>query len=214
MGEAVVVPATCLVAGTSTVSCTRAGCAHFVVTPIAIDPNAHAFVGGICACGAVNEAQLASAIRAALPANAAVTVNVSMTAGVLNVSIVFDGKVESMFTGTVATFNFDIVVAAIEKALADGPVLPDPPGRLVANQLQALGANIIRNGLNANQLLLSANNNAVLTLRLAGMADIILARGVNNRNVAGTVALGDGYFLRFDIKGNGSNIKDWTIIRP
>ena len=76
---------------------------------------------------------------------------------------------------------------------------------------------ILRYGLGTGNLHLSANNKATLTLVLPGIdteryGDIILSTNANNRNVEGLIDLGDGYFLRFDIKGNGSNIKVFEVI--
>jgi hypothetical protein len=52
------------------------------------------------------------------------------------------------------------------------------------------------------------------TLKLVtGDTEIILATNVNNKNVSGEVDLGDGYRLVYDIKGNGSNVKEFTIIQ-
>jgi len=81
-----------------------------------------------------------------------------------------------------------------------------------AELLQALAPVILRNGLKTNQLVLSSNKNATLTLVLEDR-EIVLATGVNNRNVSGRVELPDGSgTLVFDIKGNGSNIKVWYVI--
>jgi hypothetical protein len=82
-----------------------------------------------------------------------------------------------------------------------------------ADFLAERAAGILRNGLTANQLRLSANNNATLTLVLDGV-EFILARGVNNRNVSGSIELSDGSgTLVFDIRGNGSNVREFRIIR-
>jgi len=81
-----------------------------------------------------------------------------------------------------------------------------------ADLLQSMAAGILKNGLRPEQLHLSANNRAVLTLVLPDR-EIVLATNVNNRNVEGQIVLPDGSgILIFDIKGNGSNIKVWTII--
>ena len=81
-----------------------------------------------------------------------------------------------------------------------------------AEFLQAIADGILKNGLRPEQLVLSANNKATLTLVIAGR-EYVLATNVNNRNVAGEIMLPDGSGkLIFDIKGNGSNIKIWTII--
>jgi hypothetical protein len=69
-------------------------------------------------------------------------------------------------------------------------------------------AGILRNGLSQNNLRLDGK---VLTLVIDGR-EFVLSTNANNRNIDGEIALGDGYFLRFDIKGNGSNIKMFDII--
>jgi len=51
-----------------------------------------------------------------------------------------------------------------------------------------------------------------LTLVIEGR-EFILATNVNNRNVSGRIVLPDGSgTLIFDIKGNGSNIKEFRIV--
>ena len=78
-----------------------------------------------------------------------------------------------------------------------------------AEFLQERAAGIIKNGLNQNNLLL---NGKVLTLAIDGR-EFILSTNANNRNISGEIALGDGWYLKFDIKGNGSNIKEFSIIQ-
>ena len=81
-----------------------------------------------------------------------------------------------------------------------------------AEFLQSLAADILANGLTAEQLILSGNNNATLTLFLDGR-EFILAENVNNRNVSGKFELPDGSgTLVFDIRGNGSNIRVFEVI--
>jgi len=91
---------------------------------------------------------------------------------------------------------------------------PDPPAALSdAEFLQGLAASILKNGLKESQLLLSANNKATLILVIDGRS-FVLATNVNNRNVSGSIVLPDGSgTLVFDIKGNGSNIKVFQIIK-
>ena len=69
-------------------------------------------------------------------------------------------------------------------------------------------AGILKNGLSQDNLRL---NGKVLTLVIDGR-EFVLSTNANNRNIEGEISLGDGYFLRFDIKGNGSNIKMFDII--
>ena len=81
-----------------------------------------------------------------------------------------------------------------------------------AQFLAKRAASILKNGLLESQLKLSANNNATLTLVIDGR-EFVLALKVNNRNVSGKIDLPDGSgTLVFDIKGNGSNIKEFKII--
>jgi len=100
----------------------------------------------------------------------------------------------------IALSNYLAVYDALELRVSD------------ADLLQSLAPGIFKNGLRPDQLILSANNRATLTLVVEGR-EFILATNVNNRNVEGQIILPDGSgTLIFDIKGNGSNIKVWTII--
>jgi len=75
--------------------------------------------------------------------------------------------------------------------------------------LQERAAAILKNGLSSDNLCL---NGKTLTLVIDGR-EFILSTNANNRNISGEIYLGDGYYLVFDFKGNGSNIKDFRIIR-
>ncbi|MCL2641988.1 MAG: dockerin type I domain-containing protein [Candidatus Bathyarchaeota archaeon] len=75
--------------------------------------------------------------------------------------------------------------------------------------LKERAAGILKNGLSQSNLRLDGK---VLTLVIDGR-EFVLSTNANNRNIEGEISLGDGYFLRFDIKGNGSNIKMFEIIR-
>jgi len=83
---------------------------------------------------------------------------------------------------------------------------------LVRDILNDRAYDIKKNGLTAEQLHLSANNRAILTLLLPDLEPIILSTNANNRNVSGELYLGDGYFLIFNIKGNGSNVKVFEVV--
>jgi hypothetical protein len=74
--------------------------------------------------------------------------------------------------------------------------------------LKERAAGILKNGLSQNNLRL---NGKVLTLVIDGR-EFVLSTNANNRNIDGEIALGDGYFLRFDIKGNSSDIKMFDIV--
>ena len=80
-----------------------------------------------------------------------------------------------------------------------------------AEFLRERAADILRDGLTIQQLHLSANNNAVLTLVLEGRR-FVLAKRVNNRNVSGRVALSGGGTLIFDIQGNGSSVREFRVV--
>jgi len=99
-------------------------------------------------------------------------------------------------------------------AIVIDPYVPTPPViETNADFLEARAPAILRNGLTTAQLHLSANNRATLTLIIDGM-ELVLATNVNNRNVSGRVELPDGSgILVFDIRGNGSNVREFRIIR-
>ena len=82
------------------------------------------------------------------------------------------------------------------------------PGNETAETLSRLAPSILKNGLSTDNLPL---NGKVLRLVIERV-DLILSANANNRNIEGEVALGDGYFLAFDIKGNGSNVKIFDVI--
>ena len=86
---------------------------------------------------------------------------------------------------------------------------PDPPETTDAEFLLERAAEILRNGLSKENLRLEDN---VLILVIDGR-EFILSTVANNRNMDGEIYLGDGYYLVYDIKGNGSNVKDFKIIR-
>ena len=66
-----------------------------------------------------------------------------------------------------------------------------------------------KNGLSPANLVLEGK---VLKLVIEGV-EIVLSDKANNRNIEGEVDLGGGYFLKFDIKGNGSNIKIFEVYK-
>jgi len=105
--------------------------------------------------------------------------------------------------------TFTITVTFREATVTFTVTVAEP---LNVQQLRRLAPIILKQGLTTSQLHLSANNKATLTLLLPGMAPIVLSTNANNRNVEGIVDLGNGYFLRFDIKGNGSNVKTFEIV--
>ena len=77
-------------------------------------------------------------------------------------------------------------------------------GEIAADLLKSLSAKDI-----ANNLALK-NGSLILT---AGGKDFVLAENAKNFNQKGESALGDGYYLIFDIAGNGTNIKQFDIIK-
>jgi hypothetical protein len=84
-------------------------------------------------------------------------------------------------------------------------------GKTITNAefLQERASGILKNGLNQDNLRL---NGKILTLVIDGR-EFVLSTNANNLNISGEINIGDGYYLVFDIKGNGSNIKDFRIIR-
>ena len=81
--------------------------------------------------------------------------------------------------------------------------------RAIANVLADRASAILRNGIDRNLLPL---DNRTLTMTLPGIDPIVLSTTANNRNIEGEVYLGDGYYLIFDIKGNGSNVRVFEIV--
>ena len=86
------------------------------------------------------------------------------------------------------------------------PALPEASD---AEFLQDRAADILMSGLSIEQLRLDGKT---LTLVLDGR-EFVLSTSANNRNISGEIALGDGYYLVFDLKGNGSNIKEFRIVQ-
>ena len=78
-----------------------------------------------------------------------------------------------------------------------------------ADFLRSVAAHVLRYGLSADNLVLKGK---VLMLVFDGRV-IVLSTNANNKNISGEVALGDGYYLKFDIKGNGSNVKVFEVIK-
>ena len=76
-----------------------------------------------------------------------------------------------------------------------------------AELLRERAPEILRSGLTSNQLRLVGKT---LTLVIEDR-EFILSINANNRNINGEIALGGGFFLKFDIKGNGSNIKEFRV---
>jgi hypothetical protein len=74
--------------------------------------------------------------------------------------------------------------------------------------LQKMAAGILKNGLSTANLVLEGK---VLTL-VIGDFSIVLSTNANNRNIEGKVYIGNGKYLEFDLKGNGSNIKIFRIV--
>ena len=105
------------------------------------------------------------------------------------------------------------------RTVADLFAIPVTPGSRYASDadiLESMAANILRNGLCTSQLVLTANNRGDLILVLGNpfYMEVVLATNVNNRNVSGSVALPDSSgTLVFDIRGNGSNVRVFDIIR-
>jgi len=92
-----------------------------------------------------------------------------------------------------------------------GGVVEPPPITVEtdAEFLQNRATSILNNGLSQDNLILEGS---VLKLAIDGR-EFILSTTANNRNIDGEIAIGDGYYLVFDIKGNGSNIKEFKVIK-
>ncbi|MCL2165328.1 MAG: bacterial Ig-like domain-containing protein, partial [Oscillospiraceae bacterium] len=89
------------------------------------------------------------------------------------------------------------------------PKLPSTPVNTDVEFLQGIAADVLRNGLSQSNLILDGKT---LTLIINGR-EFVLSTNANNRNISGEIALGDGYYLVFDIKGNGVNMKDFKVIQ-
>jgi len=74
--------------------------------------------------------------------------------------------------------------------------------------LSSVAANVLKKGLDPDTELYLVGK--VLWLVIDGRG-IILSTNANNRNVSGSVAISGGGTLTFDLKGNGSNIKTFTV---
>ena len=75
--------------------------------------------------------------------------------------------------------------------------------------LQERAADILRNGLSKDNLRLEGK---ILTLIIDGR-EFILSANANNRNIKGKIDLSDGYYLVFELNGNGSNVKAFEIMQ-
>jgi len=96
------------------------------------------------------------------------------------------------------------VGAAVINVFVPDNEIEIPGGEKAAVLLRGLSTAEIIDGLKI------VGNDMILTI---GEFELILAKGVKNLNQSGEVALGDGYFLIFDIAGNGKNIKTFEIIK-
>ena len=66
---------------------------------------------------------------------------------------------------------------------------------------------VIKNGLEKNLAQIEKTVILVFDNR-----EFVLSTNANNVNISGEIDLGDGYFLMFDIAGNGKNVKRFDII--
>jgi DNA-directed RNA polymerase subunit RPC12/RpoP len=88
------------------------------------------------------------------------------------------------------------------------------PGTTIAELLQSITRDVLSakkgfDDLNNVNLVLTGKT---LTLVVDGR-EIVLSTNANNKNQSGQIDLGDGYNLVFDIKGNGSNVKEFSVIK-
>ena len=91
----------------------------------------------------------------------------------------------------------------------DGRFVVFTPKESDAEFLQKRTAGILSNGLSTDNLVL---NGRVLSLVIDGR-EFILSTNASNRNIDGEIAIGDGFYLVFDIKGNGSNVKEFKVVK-
>ena len=75
-------------------------------------------------------------------------------------------------------------------------------------EYNAIAADYLANGISANDLILDGKT---LSVKI-GDEFIVLQTKANNKNVSGEIDLGNGFVLKYDIKGNGSNIKQFEFI--
>ncbi|MDR2833043.1 MAG: 5'-nucleotidase C-terminal domain-containing protein, partial [Streptococcaceae bacterium] len=138
-----------------------------------------------------------------------VIVNEFIYAGGDGFSVFTEAKfVEGMATDTNTFINFIELMTSRGQALSastgDRKILVTPEVEALKNN----AANILANGLSQSQLTF---NNGVVTLTLDGYS-FVLSENANNRNIAGTISINDQFELRFDIKGNGSNVKVFEVV--
>ena len=107
------------------------------------------------------------------------------------------------------TLYFTIGGDAAETTIDLTVTLPDDPVISDADFLRQRADAILRNGLSQDNLRLDGKT---LTLVIDGR-EFILSIDANNRNINGEIPLGGGYFLQFDIKGNGSNVKEFEVYK-
>ncbi|MCL2121402.1 MAG: InlB B-repeat-containing protein, partial [Clostridiales bacterium] len=119
----------------------------------------------------------------------------------------FDGWRWGSESGDV--FNFNTRIMGNTMLYASWIANPATPDKTDTEFLQDIAADVLRNGLDQSNLILSGKT---LTLSIDGR-EFVLSENANNRNISGEIALGDGYYLVFDIKGNGSNMKEFRIIQ-
>jgi len=130
-------------------------------------------------------------------------------------STVGEKTIIANYGGRVASFTIEVGIACEDcdrfpcECCEDCGQFPcvciDP----VIDTLKEMTRDILKNGLKPGQLPLIGHT---LRLVLDGV-DIVLSESANNRNISGEVDLGDGYFLIFDIKGNGSNVREFEVIK-
>ena len=83
------------------------------------------------------------------------------------------------------------------------------PAPVLTELLQGIASEVLLNGLSREELTLE-NGDLFLIIN---EKPLLLASRVNNRNVRGEVDLGEGYFLLFDIRGNGSNVVRFEVVQ-
>lgn len=79
----------------------------------------------------------------------------------------------------------------------------------VVDQIKEIAPRVISHGLSTQELVL---DNGTLTLHINNI-ELVLSSSANNRNIAGQIELDENNILLFDIRGNGSNVRRFEIIR-
>jgi DNA-directed RNA polymerase subunit RPC12/RpoP len=194
-------PATCISEGEVTYTCSR--CGDIDILLIGLDPANH--VGGTYEAVTTPVTCEADGVKAIKCTSCNEVIS---TEPIEKLSHSWVAK--EVIQPTATTDGYTIYKCQLCGAEKQDDITPPvtPPNHNV-EFLQARAAEIRANGLSQSHLVLSGN---VLTLVIDGR-EFVLSTNANNRNISGEIPLGDGCFLKFDIKGNGSNIKQFEVVK-